>query len=104
MRAAMLSLRPDALTAGLAAALALAPPGVAGQSREGKPPPVQPVPQPSVRPPVVYAPRSEAPPALQRESIFEPQEITKIPSEKQKYCRQQHNCKMTGPCKPCDGI
>ena len=93
-----------AVAAVLAAALLVAPAGLAGQSRGKKPPPVQPAPPPAVHLPKSSAPPMTLPPAAQQDSVFEPQEITKIPSEKQKYCRQQNGCKMTGPCKPCDGI
>ncbi|MFL6785665.1 MAG: hypothetical protein ACJ8E0_05295 [Sphingomicrobium sp.] len=96
----------------LAATLSLSPGSAAALPKKATraPPPPAPAPPPVAAPPAhaPYQPAYTPPPQAYRQvtqpmAVHEPESMTKILSERQKQCRKQYNCLMTGPCQPCLG-
>jgi hypothetical protein len=97
----------------IAATLSLSPGSAVAQPKKATktpPPPAPPPPPPVAAPPArapyppAYAPSPQAyRQVTQPMAVQGPQSITKILSERQKQCRKQYNCMMTGPCQPCLG-
>ncbi|MFL6723374.1 MAG: hypothetical protein ACJ8FC_03515 [Sphingomicrobium sp.] len=92
----------------LAATLSLSPGSAAAQPKKATRAPPPPAPAPPAVAPPARAPAYAPPPQPYRQvtqpmAVHEPESMTKILSERQKQCRKQYNCLMTGPCQPCLG-